>query len=153
MATNRRGKVRNMRAGDKQTGVLSKLASKSLGFRLVLLAVVMLAAAVLVVLVGVLLFQTGLKTALIALIACLFSTLLAHVAGEYPQGDELLMARMAVQIVARTALPFGVAVWGIYFVDPPFEKSLVFYMILFYLVGLTADVQLGLAKLKAAGSE
>jgi hypothetical protein len=56
---------------------------------------------------------------------------------------------MALQIVARTLLPFVVAVWGLYFAEPPLEKSLVLYMILFYLVGLVADVQLSLGRIKA----
>jgi len=74
---------------------------------------------------------------------------LAHVAGEYPKGDPFIAARMAVQIVVRTALPFLVAVWGLNFADPPLEKSLVLYMILFYLVGLVAEVQLSLSRLNA----
>lgn len=133
-----------------QTGMLNWLASKGIGYRLALLATVVAGVGVVAALVGVSFFQTDWKTAAIALAACLVSTLLAHVAGEYPEGDELIMARMAVQMVVRSALPFLVAVWGIYFADPPFEKSLVFYMILFYLVGLVVDVQLSLARLKAS---
>lgn len=132
-----------------QAGWLNRVASKGLGFRLCLLAIIVSVVAIVVILVGALLFQADLKCGLVALVACLLSTLLAHVAGVYPKGDELIMARMAVQMVVRSALPFLVAVWGIYFADPPFEKSLVFYMILFYLVGLVADVQLSLARLKA----
>ena len=131
-----------------QTGMLNRVASKGIGSRLALLAIIVAGVGVVAALVGTLLFQADWKTAAIALAACLVSTLLAHVAGEYPKGDELIMARMAVQMVVRSALPFLVAVWGIYFVDPPFEKSLVFYMILFYLVGLVVDVQLSLARIK-----
>ena len=129
-----------------QAGMWNRASSQGLGPRLVLLAIVVLGSTVIASVVGVLLFSTGFKTLLVALAACLVSSLLAHVAGEYPKGDELVMARMAVQMVVRGALPFLVAVWGIYFVDPPFEKSLVFYMILFYLVGMVADVQLSLAR-------
>ena len=128
---------------------MKRLASRGIGFRLALLAIVVVFAAVVFTSIGTLLFQTDLKTPAIALVACLVSALLAHVAGEYPKGDELVMARMAMQMVVRSALPFLVAVWGIYFADPPLEKSLVFYMILFYLVGLVADVQLSLARLNA----
>ena len=124
-------------------------AFKSLGSRLVLLALIVLVTALIVSLIGIFVFQTGWKPAVVALIACLVSTLLAHVAGQYPEGDHLIMARMAVQMVVRSAVPFVVAVWGIYFADPPFEKSLVFYMILLYLVGLVADVQLSLARIKS----
>ena len=131
-----------------QTGLLKRVASKGIGFRLVVLAGVVVCAAVVFTAIGTLLFQTDLKTAAIAVAACLVSALLAHVAGEFPKGDELVMARIAMQMVVRTALPFLVAVWGINFANPPFEKSLVFYMILFYLVGLVVEVQLSLARVK-----
>jgi hypothetical protein len=132
-----------------QTGMLNRLASKDIGFRLALLALIVFMFGVIAMLVGITVFQSDLKTAAIALIACLVSALFAHVAGEYPKGDELITARMTLQMVVRTALPFAVAVWGIYFSEPPLEKSLVFYMILFYLVGLVVEVQLSLARLRA----
>ena len=132
-----------------QTGMLNRLASKDIGFRLAVLAIIILGVGVVATMLGMALFHTDLKTAAIALIACLVSALFAHVAGEYPKGDELIAARMTLQMVVRSVLPFAVAVWGIYFSEPPLEKSLVFYMILFYLVGLVAEVQLSLARLRA----
>ena len=131
-----------------QTGMLNRLASKGIGYRLAVLAIVVAGVGVVAGAVGTSFFQADWKAAAVALAACLVSTLLAHVAGEYPEGDELIMARMAVQMVVRSALPFLVAVWGIYFADRPYEKSFVFYLILFYLVGLVVDVQLSLAGLK-----
>lgn len=125
-----------------------QLASRNIVFRLVLLAIVVFGAGVVATLLGMVVFQTGWKTAAIALFACLVSALFAHVAGEFPKGDELIAARMALQMVVRSVLPFVVAVWGIYFSEPPLEKSLVFYMILFYLIGLVAEVQLSLARLR-----
>lgn len=123
--------------------------AKSLTLRLVVLALVMLVTAAVAVIVGSVFFNTGTQTALIALVTCLVSALLAHVAGEYPKGDPFIAARMAVQIVVRTAMPFLVAIWGLNFAEPPLEKSLVLYMILFYLVGLVAEVQLSLSRLNA----
>lgn len=136
-----------------QTGFWKRASSRGLGPRLLLLAMVVLIVAVPVAAVGALLLGTCWKAAGVALVACLASALLAHVAGEYPRGDMLIMARMAIQMVVRTALPFLVALWGIYFVDPPFEKSLVFYMILFYMVGLVAEVQLSLNRLNVGNIE
>jgi hypothetical protein len=135
-----------------QTGMLDRLAAKGIVSRLVCLAIFVTGFAIVAALVGTLLFQADLKTSAIAWVACLLSALAAHVAGEFPKGDELIMARMAMQMAVRSAPPFLVAVWGIYFVEPPLEKSLVFYMILFYLVGLVADVQLSLARLKQVES-
>jgi hypothetical protein len=121
----------------------------SLPIRLVVVAVVMLLAGAIAAVIGVLLFQTSLTSVLVALIACLAATLLAHVAGEYPRGDVYFAARLAIQLVVRAGIPFVVAVCGLYFVKPPLETNLVFYMILFYLVGLLTDVPLNLARLKA----
>lgn len=132
-----------------QVTVDNSLQPKTLPFRLLMLAIIILALAAVVILVGVMLFKTSTHTAVLALVTCLVSALLAHVAGEYPKGDIYIMARMALQMAVRTALPFAVAVWGLNFAEPPLEKSLVFYMILFYMVGLVADVQLSLGRLKA----
>jgi uncharacterized membrane protein len=132
-----------------QVAVDNSVQTKSLSFRLMILSAIMVATAVLVIAVGTLLAGTSIQVALIAFVACFVSALLAHVAGEYPKGELYIQARMALQIVARTLLPFVVAVWGLYFAEPPLEKSLVLYMILFYLVGLVADVQLSLGRIKA----
>ncbi|MFT5300021.1 MAG: hypothetical protein ACI87E_000494 [Mariniblastus sp.] len=132
--------------------MFSQIATKNLGSRLVVLGLIVLVVSVLIALVGTLLFQTDIRCASIAVITCLVASLLAHVAGEYPKGNELIVARMAIQMVVRSALPFVVAVWGIYFCDPPLGKSLVFYMIVFYLVGLIAEVQLSLSRLKGSVS-
>ncbi len=117
--------------------------------RLVLLGLIVSVFGLIAMVIGTMVFKTDTKTGLIALVTCLISSVLAHIASEYPKGDLLVMARMAVQIVVRTILPFVVAVWGIYFAQPPLEKSLVFYMILFYMVGLVVDVQLSLTRLNA----
>jgi uncharacterized membrane protein len=132
-----------------QAAMENSVHSRGLALRLSLLSAVVLGFAALITLVGVMLFDASFQTAAIALVACLISALLAHVAGEYPKGDELITARMAMQMVARTALPVIVAIWGLYFAEPPLEKSLVFYMILFYLIGLITDVQLSLARLRS----
>lgn len=132
-----------------QAAVDNSLQSKSLTIRLVLLTAIILGSAVLLISIGYLALGTGLQTPLIALAACLVSALLAHVAGEFPKGAAFIAARMATQIAVRTVIPLVVAVWGLYFAEPPLEKSLVFYMILFYMIGLVADVQLSLGRLKA----
>ena len=117
--------------------------------RLLILTAVMLLSGALIILAGVLLFKSDLSTATVALVTCLISSLLAHVAGEYPRGDLYFTARLAIQMMVRTGLPFAVALWGLYFAEPPLETSLVFYMILFYLIGLVTDVQLNLSRLNS----
>lgn len=132
-----------------QAATENSVPSPGLARRLGLLSVVVVSFSALITLLGVMLFNASFQTAVIALLACLISALLAHVAGEYPRGDEFVMARMAIQVVARTSLPVVVVIWGLYFTEPPLEKSLVFYMIFFYLVGLVTDVQLSLARLRS----
>jgi len=96
-----------------QAAMENSVPSRGLTRRLSLLSAVVLGSAALITLLGVLLFETSFQTAAIALVACLISALLAHVAGEYPKGDEFIAARMAVQVVVRTALPIIVAIWGL----------------------------------------
>lgn len=126
-----------------------RVSTLSLASRLAILALALTACAAVAGFVGVWMLGGSLQILLFAFLPCLVGALLAHVAGEYPKGDLYIMARMAVQIVVRTLPPFVVAVWALYFVEPPLDKSLVFYMILFYLVGLVMDVQMSLARLKS----
>jgi len=130
-----------------------RVSSLSLRWRLLVLASVILLLAIVTGLVGVLFFSTPIQVVVIAFLACLVSAILAHLAGEYPKGNAYIAARMAVQMVVRTAVPTVVVVWGLYFAQPPLEKSLVFYMILFYFAGLITDVQLTLARLNQEKTE
>lgn len=116
---------------------------------LVLLALILASVGIGSLLVGTTLIGSTFHVVLLAWSVCFFSTLLAHVAGEFPQGDSYFAARMALQLVVRTVPPFVVAVWALHFAAPPLETGLVFYMILFYLVGLIADVRLTVGRLNA----
>ena len=46
------------------------------------------------------------RLAWLALVACVISSLVAHLLGEYPSGEEKFMARLGGGMVARTSLPF-----------------------------------------------
>lgn len=131
----------------------NRVSSLSLPLRLVVLASVVVVSAIVAGLIGVLFFSTPIQVVVIAFLACLVSALLAHLAGEYPKGDPYIAARMAVQMVVRTSVPAVVTLWGLYFAEPPLEKSLVLYMILFYFAGLITDVQLTLARLNQEKTE
>ncbi len=133
----------------KVRAIVSNKTAWSLPVRLAVVAMVMLMAGAVVALVGILLFQTSWSSVCVAFLTCLLSTLLAHVAGEFPRGDMYFAARLAIQMVVRTGIPFLVALGGLYFVKPPLETNLVFYMILFYLIGVLTDVPLNLARLNA----
>ena len=94
-------------------------------------------------------FQVAqLETAILALAVCVISSQLAHIAGEYPSGDDYFMARLASSISVRTGIPLLAVVLVKLSPIIPFEPAFVFLVILFYLVGLFADVALHVARLK-----
>ena len=98
-------------------------------------------------LLSVFVFKTGVQPPLVAFLTCLFSTIAAHICGEYPQGDDFVAIRSVVSSAVRTGIPLVAIFASINIVEPPLDKSVVFYMILFYLVGLVIDMQLNLARL------
>ena len=90
------------------------------------------------------------RLAILALVVCVISSLVAHVAGEYPSGDENFAARLALSMAVRTGLPF-LAVIGVKLApNIPFEPGFVILVILFYCVGLAVDVPLQAARIKAS---
>ena len=88
--------------------------------------------------------------AILAFGVCVISSLVAHVVGEYPSGDDYFAARMALSITARTGPPFLAVVIVKLLPGLPFESGFVFLVILIYLVGLIVDVALHVARLKPA---
>ena len=85
-----------------------------------------------------------------ALVVCVISSLVAHVAGEYPSGDENFAARLALSMAVRTGLPFLAVIVVKVVPSLPFESGFVLLVILFYCVGLAVDVSLQTARLKAS---
>ena len=135
------------------SNLIGSLASKSLPLRLLALGLWLLFAGALVGVTAMTLFGSSLYLPLMAFGACFISALLAHVFSEYPQGHVYFAARMALQLTVRTILPLALCVWGLYIATPALDKSLVFFAIIFYLVGLVADVQLTLARLRSEPSQ
>lgn len=86
---------------------------------------------------------------MVAWLVCAVSTLVAHVAAEFPRGVEYALARMLVGMAARTVLPLLFAVWGLYLSEPPMEREIVFVLVLLYLVGLVADSVLSIKRVQA----
>lgn len=130
-------------------GFWDRWSTANMATRIAVLAALMIVSGIVIIPVGVIGFQTSIQTALLALLVCLVAGVIAHVAGEHPKGDVFIMARMMIQMAVRTSIPFAFALWAINFANPPLEKSLVFYIILFYMVGLVSDLQLNLARIKA----
>lgn len=87
---------------------------------------------------------------LLAFITCVISSLVAHVLGEYPSGDANIMARFAGSLAARTGLPFLVVISARLASSGSLNVGFVVLVILFYLVGLVADISLHVLRMKAA---
>lgn len=81
---------------------------------------------------------------------CVISSLVAHVLGEYPSGDDKFMARLGGGMFVRTGLPFLVVIFPQLTSLEPINGSLVKLVILFYFVGLVADVSLHVLRMKTA---
>ena len=90
------------------------------------------------------------RLAILALAVCVISSLVAHVAGEYPSGDENFAARLALSMAVRTGLPLLAVIVVKASPEIPFESGFVLLVILFYCVGLVVDVSLHSARLKAS---
>lgn len=125
----------------------------SLVMRMLLLLALMVLAGMSIMALGVIVFGTGWFEAVLGWAICTIAALVAHVGGEYPRGDFNFAARMAIQMVVRTVPPFFVALWFTKFAQPPLETSLVFYILSFYLIALTVDVQLHVWRLHASAAE
>jgi hypothetical protein len=128
------------------------MMTSSLGLRnrLLILAIGLLLFGAATILVADRLFDVNLMMAILALSVCVISSLLAHIVGEYPKGDDYFAARLAGSMAARTAPPFLLVIIAKLRPEIPFESGFVFFIILFYLVGLIADVGMHVVRLKPA---
>ena len=116
--------------------------------RLLLLAAALLLVGLVAISAAVHFQVARLETAVLALIVCVISSQLAHIVGEYPRGDDYFMARLAASISVRTGIPLLAVVFVKLSSGIPFEPAFVFFIILFYLVGLIVDVALHVLRLK-----
>lgn len=87
---------------------------------------------------------------LLAFGTCVISSLVAHVVGEYPSGDANFMARLGGGMATRTGVPFLVVISARLASSDPLSVGFVALVILFYLVGLVADISLHVLRMKAA---
>lgn len=114
----------------------------SLGFRLVMLSSALLAVGVVAIALSVQLGGVSFSMALLAFVVCAVSTLLAHVAGEYPAGDDNFAARLALSMAVRTGPPFLLVILMKLNSELPLPPGFVVLIVLFYIVGLAVDVSL-----------
>lgn len=125
-----------------------KWQTTGMATRLLILAAVMLVVGALTISAAVHFQVVELEAAVLALIVCVISSQLAHIVGEYPSGDDYFMARLAASISVRTGIPLFAVVFVKLSPKIPFEPAFVFFIVLFYLVGLFVDVALHVLRLK-----
>lgn len=123
----------------------------NLPMRLLTISAVYLVVGAVAIALSLSLQSVSLPLAFLAWAVCVISSLVAHVVGEYPSGDDYFMARLARSMVARSGPPFLVVIISKLSPVLPFESGFVLLIVLFYLVGLIADVALQVLRINAAG--
>lgn len=128
------------------------LATLSLPIRLALIAAVMLVVGGGLATVGVQLGWVSIPAVFSGLAVCLTASVLAHLAGEFPRGDALFMARLALSMAVRTGLPFLFVLIVKLTELVPFGIGFVVYIVTFYLLGLVLDILLTVQRLNPASN-
>ena len=97
----------------------------------------------------------GLEAALVALvsaIACGTGAVLAHICSELPRGDMFIMIRLMSSSMVRVGVPLILLVVAKLAFPEHFARGMVYFVILFYVVGLLTDLQLQIKRFKTASS-
>jgi hypothetical protein len=84
-------------------------------------------------------FEIAISAALAA-IACLGGAAVAHVFNIFPRGDYLITSRLMLSSAARVVLPLTLLAVCKSFRPDLLERGMVYFVILFYLVGLLTDL-------------
>jgi len=97
----------------------------------------------------------GIETACVALAAalsCGLGAVLAHVCSELPRGDMLIMVRLMSSSMVRVGVPLILLLVAKLAFTELFDRGMVYFVILFYVVGLLTDVKLQMKRYKPVNS-
>ena len=78
----------------------------------------------------------------LSFVACLAGAWLGHVFFIYPRGDHFLVSRMYLSMAARAGIPLLLLMVCKISLEPLFSRGMVYFVILFYLVGLLTDLKI-----------
>ena len=92
----------------------------------------------------------GLTAFALASAVCLFACLVAHCFNDFPPGNEFLMHRFFICSALRTGFPLLLAVLAKKLSPTLIDGGLIYYIILFYLVGLAAELVITYWRFKPA---
>lgn len=128
----------------KELGSSTELPDRwSFGQRLMILVVVQLVAFLVTWSVA---FLTGgpsiLAAACIAAGICFLASVLGHVVSEFPRGETFLTGRLLATMVVRVGIPMALLVVLKMNNSPLMDKGIVYFVVLFYVVGLATDLVL-----------
>lgn len=96
-------------------------------------------------------FAWGQETAWVALAsaaACGLGALLAHVCSELPRGDLFIMVRLMSSSMVRVGIPLLVLLVVKFQLPELFDRGMVYFVILFYVVGLLTDLKMQIGRFK-----
>jgi len=88
-----------------------------------------------------------LLAASIALASCLLGSVLAHFFGIYPRGEAFIVSRLYLSMAARAGLPLAVLVICKMNFETLLTEGMVYFVILFYLVGLLTELKIRMRSL------
>jgi hypothetical protein len=93
----------------------------------------------------------GMPTALVAAVTavvCGAGALLGHLCSELPRGDLFIMLRLATSSLVRVGLPLILLLVTRALFPEHFGRGMVYFVILFYVVGLLIDLKLQIRKFR-----
>ena len=96
---------------------------------------------------------TMVLAASLSAVVCLAGAVGGHFLAIYPRGEVYMATRLYASMAARMGLPFLLLfVCKVRFTDL-FSQGMVYFVILFYLVGLVVDLTIRMRLLREAGSQ
>ena len=91
----------------------------------------------------------------VSAIACGLGAVLAHICSELPRGDVFIMIRLILSSIVRAGIPLLVLVIAKLQFPEQFNQGMVYFVVLFYVVGLLTDIKLQIRRFNpvTAGSQ
>ena len=83
--------------------------------------------------------------------ACLAGGILGHVFSFYPRGDAFIVSRLYLSMMARAGIPLLLLFICKTRFESLFDQGMVYFVILFYLVGLLTELKVRLQMLGNVG--
>ena len=80
-------------------------------------------------------------SACLSAVACLAGAILGHIFSVYPRGDAYLVSRLYLSMMMRAGIPLALLFVCRTRFESLFDQGMVYFVILFYLVGLLTELK------------